>query len=154
MFLNCGLSRHGIFHLKSATTASCVWMTCCMPAPPASLEQTQYSGVSTLSSTTSLLSGACACTSTRRQTRSDARSDCWTNILIYLQMHFICFLFDACVMDSYHFLPCTDCVFSTGEKHISWLGQHSHLEHHRPSVCGAMVPSYSAQCPCKGWWCG
>lgn len=46
------------------------------------------------------------------------------------------------------------CVFSTGEKHISWLGQHSHLEHHRPSVCGAMVPSHSAQCPCKGWWCG
>lgn len=129
MFLNCGLSRRGIFRLKSATTASCVWMTCCMRAPPASLEQTRCSGVSTLSSTTSLLSGACACTSTRRRTRSDARSDWWP-IVVKIIFSFVdnnkyrhtCILFDSSVMGDCRCLSCIDwacvCIFDRRKAHI------------------------------------
>lgn len=42
----------------------------------------------------------------------------------------------------------------TGEKHILRLGQHPHFQHHRSSVCRAMVPRHSAQRPGQRWRCG
>lgn len=73
MFSSCGLLRLEIFQLRNATTVSYVWMTCCTRAPPANPVRTPSSGESILNLTICLPFVAFVCTSTRKQTKRDAR---------------------------------------------------------------------------------
>lgn len=44
-------------------------------------------------------------------------------------------------------------VWYVGKKHIHWPCQHPYIQHHGPSVCGAVVPGDTVQCSGQKWWC-